>query len=214
MNEIEESGLPRVEFDQLANLFVELGVFSSPAELHGLLCGALTAEPGMDEGQWLQLAATFLEQQELGFIEVKTELLNLFASTQAELAGTGFDLDLLVPDDDAPMADRADSLAAWCRGFISGVRSFAKGQDGFSAEVKETLADLTNIAQLDTDLDESDDNEADLMELSEYVRMAAIMVFTELNTEAEERMKPSQVRRPLPINTHPCCLLTRRCQHP
>ena len=192
MNDIEESGLPQVEFDQLANLFVELGVFSSPAELHGLLCGAFTAEPEMDEGQWLQLAAMFLERQELEAMDVKTELLNLFAATQAELMGSGFDLVLLIPDDDAPLADRADSLAAWCRGFVSGVRSFAKAQDAFSSEVKESISDLANITQLDTELDESDANEADFMELSEYVRMAAIMVFTELNTEADdEDAKPN-----------------------
>ena len=101
MDNLEELDLDPVEFDELADLFVELKVFSSPSELHGMLCGQLARPEEIDEHSWLTGAATFLEQPHFENEEAKTLLLEMFATTRQQLMASGFELLMLLPDDDA-----------------------------------------------------------------------------------------------------------------
>ena len=48
-----------------------------------------------------------------------------------------------------------------------------------SDDLRELLADLSNIANLDEEVPEDEDNEGDLIEIEEYVRMSALLVFAE-----------------------------------
>jgi uncharacterized protein YgfB (UPF0149 family) len=51
-----------------------------------------------------------------------------------------------------------------------------------SIEGQETLRDLAQIVQITTAADaEAEEDENDLMEVQEYVRMAALLVFSECN---------------------------------
>jgi len=184
MDNLEDLDLDPVEFDELANLFVELDVFSSPSELHAMLCGQLARADGFDENSWLTSAATFLEQSHFDSDEAKTLLLEMFATTRQQLMATGFELLLILPEDDVDISERAEHLGRWCLGFVAGL---ASARTALTEEGRETLEDIEEIAQIDdqslTDGDEED--EKDLMQLAEYVRMAAIMVYSELHSSAE-----------------------------
>jgi len=183
MDNLEELDLDPVEFDELADLFVELKVFSSPSELHGMLCGLLARPEEIDEHSWLTGAATFLEQSHFESDEAKTLLLEMFATTRQQLTATGFELLMLLPDDDADISDRAESLGRWCLGFVTGIGA---ARTALTEEGRETLEDVEKISQIDEQSLEDDDeeNEQDLMQLVEYVRMAAIMLYSELHSQA------------------------------
>jgi uncharacterized protein len=191
MNNLEELDLDPVEFDELADLFVELKVFSSPSELHGMLCGQLAGTEKLEPHHWLAGAATFLEQSKFDSEEAQTLLLEMFATTQQQLMAPGFELLMLLPDDDADISDRAESLGRWCLGFLAGIGA---ARTALTEEGRETLADVEEIAQIDAqNLSDGDqEDEQDLVQLVEYVRMAAIMLFSELNGQAESSAADSQ----------------------
>lgn len=179
MSDIEQPQLPEVDFDQLANLFIELDVFASPSELHGLLCGLLAQGGAINEQDWLASAATYLEQQQIESDEAKATLLDLYTLAQQQIQGAGFDLELLIPDDDTELALRVESVGLWCQGFLSGFGGSKLNL--LSEETRETVMDFTQIARIEQDeLDESEDNEQDLMQIIEYVRMGAILVYSEV----------------------------------
>jgi len=181
MDNLEELDLDPVEFDELADLFVELTVFSSPSELHGMLCGMLTRPEEVDEHSWLTSAATFLEQSHFESDEAKTLLLEMFATTRQQLTATGFELLVMLPEDDVDISERAESLGRWCLGFVTGLEA---ARTGLTEEGRETLEDIEKIAQIDEQsLENDEENEQDLMQLVEYVRMAAIMLHSELHSQ-------------------------------
>ena len=51
-----------------------------------------------------------------------------------------------------------------------------------SSEVKEVLVDFAEIANLSDEMEEDEDTEQAFFEISEYVRISALLCFSELGT--------------------------------
>ncbi|MDB9942804.1 UPF0149 family protein, partial [Pseudomonadales bacterium] len=91
-----------------------------------------------------------------------------------------FNFHLLVPDDETAIALRSQALGEWCSGFLAGFGLAGRFQNGdLSDDLRELLADLSNIANLDEEVPDDEANEGDLLEITEYVRMSALLVFAE-----------------------------------
>ena len=82
---------------------------------------------------------------------------------------------LLLPGDDAPLAERASALGQWCQSFLSGF-GLVPNQRPLSTEALEVLQDLEGIAQVDSALAESEDGESDYTDVVEYVRQAPLLL--------------------------------------
>ena len=65
-------------FDDFADMFVELGAFGTPSELHGLLTGQLAAGVRADAEAWLAMVVAHLDVQELEDDDDKAELVTLY----------------------------------------------------------------------------------------------------------------------------------------
>jgi hypothetical protein len=52
-------------------------------------------------------------------------------------------------------------------------------QADLEKEVAEVMGDFAQISKLTDEVPEAEENESDLMEISEYVRMSALLVYTE-----------------------------------
>ncbi|WP_409524587.1 UPF0149 family protein [Nitrincola sp. MINF-07-Sa-05] len=176
------------DFDTLANNLIEEGVLTvSPSELHGILAGHLAAGARFDPDTLLRVVAELMDLDILSGEKIKLILLELYQITLAQLQSTEFSLQLLMPDDVHQLEQRADALGDWCSGFLSGFGLYAARHAQLSEEVTETLHDLAQIAQIAAESEAAgDEDEADLMEVYEYVRMAALLVFTECNPEPDE----------------------------
>ncbi|MCK5667436.1 MAG: UPF0149 family protein, partial [Gammaproteobacteria bacterium] len=102
--------------------------------------------------------------------------------------------ELLLADEDDPLAERSRSLAEWCQGFMSGMGLSGVKQEQIPAESEELISDFYKIASLEADdrdeLDQGDDFA--LMELTEYVRMGTIFIFEDLqgNVDNPDNYKP------------------------
>jgi hypothetical protein len=90
---------------------------------------------------------------------VRNALIGLQEMVKGELTGDDVTVVLLLPTDDAPLADRAAALGQWCQGFLTGFGLNAGGKD-LSTEAKEVLQDLAAISQVQDALEESEDGEA------------------------------------------------------
>ncbi|MCO7517712.1 YecA family protein [Pseudomonas guariconensis] len=175
-------------YTAFATLLASNGHPVSPAELHGLLIGRSCAGAGFDADAWLADAAGLLENDAED--AVRNALIGLQEMVKAELTGEDITLVLLLPGDEAPLAERAAALGQWCQGFITGFGLNAGGKE-LSGEAKEVLQDLVAISQVQDALEESEDGESDYMEVMEYLRVAPLLLYTELAKPAAPAPKPS-----------------------
>lgn len=171
-----------------AALLASTGKPVSPAELHGLLLGRSCAGAGFEADAWIADAVELLGGEPAD--NVRQALVGLQEMVKGELGGQDVTLVLLLPGDDAPLAERAKALGQWCQGFLDGF-GMVVGNAPLSAESMEVLQDLSAIAQVQSGLEESEDGESDYMEVMEYLRVAPLLLFAECGKAAEPAPKPS-----------------------
>jgi uncharacterized protein len=168
-----------VTFDDLDDLVMRLELGTEASELHGSLCGFLSGG-GHFGGQGI-LPALHLEE---GKTPVGTDLSllsRLRQETDEALSDPEFAFQLLLPDDDAPIGDRADALVEWCRGFLGGLGlAGSRGHGELSEEAREVLRDLGVIAASDLDRGDEEEDEASYTELEEFVRVGVLLLHAEL----------------------------------
>lgn len=161
----------------------------SPAELHGEMCGAIAADGKLRQEQWAQ---QWIDEHlpKGNHSALSAHLVALLEDAAQSLASESFDFELKLPEDDLPVVERAQALASWCAGFLSGVGEGLTQAKKLPADIKEVFVDLERIARTNFSEEEAgDDAEADLTELTEYVRVGALLVFEHLRgPDAGERV--------------------------
>ena len=175
-------------YSAFAALLASSGYTVSPAELHGLLLGRSCAGAGFEIDPWLVDAAELLgAAPEDG---VRQALIGLQEMVKTELSGNDVTVVLLLPNDEAPLGERAVALGQWCQGFLGGF-GLTAGDKALSSEAMEVLQDLSAIAQVQNALEESEDGESDYMEVMEYLRVAPLLLFSECAKPVVAAAKPS-----------------------
>lgn len=192
LKDVPSDVMDSLNFDDFCDLLIPLGALNSPAELHGLLCGKLCGGASLTVDQWLTVAWDLLDVAEQPDANAHDHVVSLYAITQAQLTSGDYDLQPFLPDDDAELEQRTQALSQWCHGFLAGFGSAGIDPNAeFSADQADALRDMAAIVQvtIDGDSDEEgrgeDEQEADFMELIEYVRVIA-MNFYEDNLQADE----------------------------
>lgn len=155
---------------------------SAAAEAHGTLCGLLCAGAEEMPEAWIQNTLADAEEYSFGGSGDARSLLEaLNAATVAALAGPDMSFRLLLPADDAAIADRAAALASWCNGFLYGlaVRGLRPVEE-LPDELREILGDFSEIGRAGVAEEEAEEaGENALVELVEYVRVAVQIVHDE-----------------------------------
>lgn len=148
------------------------------AEAHGMATGMLCANNQTDSSDWLN---ELLPDNTTIGDEHKSVLIRLYAETRRLLAGDDFEFDLFLPDDDVSLTERIIALKSWCQGFLFGV-GYTWSKPSFSKDANEILKDISEFTKLDAESeDENEEDEVALMELTEYLRTAVLLLRTELN---------------------------------
>lgn len=164
-----------------------LGLATTPWELHGALCGWL-AGGGANERGWLAhvFADASMEAPASG-----SPLDALREATAAQLDDRSFEFELLVPDADAPLAERSGALFDWCRGFVGafGLAAGEKAMSALSPESREALADLAKLAAAEPQDDGDEEDEEALVEIEEFVRVAALLLHGDCVLAAQHRQR-------------------------
>jgi uncharacterized protein YgfB (UPF0149 family) len=181
-----------VTFPEIARVLQDMQSSVPAAESHGCLCGALCTTAHYSVERWLdELVAQDDDvadnQADQG--DVRHQPLSLlFADTVRALRGDEMEFELLLPDDDNALEDRAVALSQWCQGFLYG---FGSGDPVDARElppdVDEVLRDLTHIGRATVESrDGSEEEEQAYAQIVEYVRVGVQLIHDEL-IDARER---------------------------
>jgi len=151
---------------------------ASAAELQGALCGLLCADSQANRNSWYTKLFEVIQADEDENI-AQTEL---FDNTVQALNSLDFDLQLDLPGDNAPLSSRIKAMSDWCQGLTYGLGiAGLTQQTKLSADSQEYVADVIKIAQISSsDVEENDDEEANFIELVEYLRMGLFLLHGEL----------------------------------
>lgn len=169
------------DFDTLANALIEEGILTlSPSELHGVIAGHVAAGARFDPDTLLRMLADLTDVSAFKQEASKLGLLSVYQATLVQLQSDSLAVELLLPDDDQALGDRVDALGSWCSGFLAGF-GMQVATKHLSDQVNEAIQDLAQIAQIEADSEEEPGDEANFMEVAEYVRMALVLVFLEYN---------------------------------
>ncbi len=169
---------PTSIYHSFAKLIEQQQQSISPAELQGLLLGRSCAGANTSSKSCLEDAAVLFDGDIPARIQ---EAINgLHEMLQAELANQQLmAVTLLLPEDDSPLQQRLLALTQWCQGFLNGFGSHA-AELKLSAQSREILSDLVAISQLQVEQQDCDNsNEANYMQLAEYLRITPVLLYTE-----------------------------------
>ncbi len=156
------------------------------AEAHGVLTGMLCAKGAVGPGAWIEA---------LGLQDKAPEPLRmLYAKTLASFQDVTGSFDLLLPEDEAPMEERAAALHDWCQGFLYGF-GVAGGREPASlpAEAGEVLRDIGEFARASFALGEdAEEDEQAYSELVEYLRVGVLLLYEALHPRDEAAKSPAK----------------------
>lgn len=176
------------EFEELAEALAAVASISSACEVQGLLTGLLAGGGRVSKSALRKMLEAHLEIGEPLPDPLAENLWVLSQQIQSLLADPELGYQLMLPDDDEPLTSRVQALGEWCDGFLIGFGTAARpdAESVQSESVRGALADIVEIANVDSGAEEgSDADESAYMELVEYVRMAAVMLFTEMAPREE-----------------------------
>ena len=173
---------------ELEELLYRIDAAMGAADAHGALCGMICARGTIELSEWVDHVIGEQEQGNELLHDVVHRLSELHQSTLEMMNDATGDFKLLLMDDDDPLAERVETLADWCQGFIYGLAAGGiKEGSELPEDTAELLKDMIEISRAghdvdDTGVEESDDNDDEeaYMEIEEYVRMGVLLVYEEL----------------------------------
>jgi uncharacterized protein len=167
------------DFAELAAALRALNAGISAADLHGTLCGFLSAG-GHSIPLFLESVA--LDQISSANADAHAIVARLFQHSQTQLDDAEFDFSPLLPEAERPVAERTEALLQWCQGFVGGLGLGGfKDERALSKDGSEVLHDLIEISRTEVslDADEEVDEEA-LTELIEFARIGSLLLREDL----------------------------------
>ncbi|NNM50874.1 MAG: UPF0149 family protein [Pseudomonadales bacterium] len=180
-------------YDELAQKLELEHSLCSPSELHGMLSGLVAGGARLTKAALSKLLEAHLELTDVMSDELAASIFMISRQVQQLLADPDMSFTLMLPDDDEVLSERVLSMASWCSGFLIGLGTALRHIDekSLSQDVRDAMADIVQISHVDTE-DLSEEEEHELMELVEYLRMATVMIFTEFQPH-EERQGTGEV---------------------
>ncbi len=169
-----------VDFSAVENGLKQAGSDMGAAEAHGLLCGLLSVQSALSHKEWLQMLLKAWDEQDVLAQELIRSLSLLHVQTLQDLNDPELKFNLFLPDEQVDIHQRVEAVVDWCSGYLYGLGLHLQQATLDSNEqLQEVIDDFNKIVQID--LQEGDEaSEEDLFEISEYVRMAVLMVYDTL----------------------------------
>ncbi|MBL4940425.1 MAG: UPF0149 family protein [Colwellia sp.] len=162
-----------------ANITTE-NVQAHASEIQGVLTGLICAGFPFEKQDYLAMLHDLFNNGEDFSASIKAVIKQMFSELWTDILDDTYSFQLMLPDDDDSLAERGHALGVWVQGFNLGFGLQQKDKPVVSAEIKEVLIDFAEIANLSDEMEENEDTEQAYFEVSEYVRMSALLCFTEL----------------------------------
>jgi yecA family protein len=182
----------RLDYYEVGDALARAQSAVDAAECQGLLAGLICAAGFADPRLWMAQLFDDYDPKNGLQVEAGKQVQALYADTLVRLNSPDLDFELLLPDDDDALRQRAASLGSWCDGFLSGLGLGGSPEPSqLSEEVGELLDDLAQIARVDFEVDEPDEEEQTAFaEVVEYVRVGVLFI----NEELQPSKAPPQLQ--------------------
>ena len=171
-----------MDFASLQAILTSEDVKCHASEIHGVLTGLVCAGFEFENQGYVAMLHDLFNESDGFPTAVKKALKQVYSELWTSILDDSYSFTLLLPDDDDSMAERGHALSVWVQGFNLGFGLEHKDSPIVSEEVKEVLTDFSEIANLSDEMDEDEDTEQGYFEISEYVRISALLCFSELAT--------------------------------
>lgn len=144
------------------------------AEDYGVLCGLLCF---LDEEKAGNCWRNYSSLVEAATGDDKALLDQLVLQAHTDLYSDDFEFSLLLPEDSDELRIRLYALSNYCRGFLSGIGiSGLQTLDALEEDTQGFLKDIGIIAEGAIEAGESEEDETNYAELSEYIRAGTMLV--------------------------------------
>ena len=168
--------LSAIDFLQLSDALDEAGSSTGAAQCHATLSGLICAGPALPP-DWMTHATGGGDSAGA----CAEALTRLERQVRSSLSGGQMNFDLLLPGDDAELEQRARSLALWCHGFVYGLTvGGIQVNRPLPGEVSEVIRDFCTLSEASHEGEAAEEDEVAYVELCEFVRVGAQLVFEEL----------------------------------
>lgn len=173
-----------IDHDALDHLLKSCGSNWNAGQVHGLLCARLAVTGADGATRWFAQILEDTDPENALRGECEAVLDTLCAITWRQLVERQSEFTLLLPDDDEPAARRTEAMSQWCEGFLHGLVSEKHSDDlkkRLAAEpLVDIIKDMLQITRATPGEDDEEGVEEALVELIEYLRVAAQLAYEEL----------------------------------
>lgn len=178
-----------ITFAAAEQVFDAAGAALSVAESHGCLAGALCVQGSYSLQNWLEEVlpdGARTEQTD----KLREPMAAIFDHAVRTLNAGEMEFAPLLPDDEAPLSERAEALAQWSQGFLYG---FGVGRsaalENSLPQIEEVLRDIAEVSRASSkDLSGSEEEEQAYAELVEYVRAGTQLIHDELFAQRTQQI--------------------------
>ena len=167
------------EYDIFCEQIAALALPISASQMHGTL-SAYLCMGALFKGEAYLRALTTNHRGELTKIAIEA-LFNVYTISLYQMQQDNFSFQLLLPDDEQSLSERAQAFSEWCVGFIKAVENIGVNKNLLEEDSQEALSHLTEFSELDYHaLQINEEDERALMEVSEYTRMAVLRLYWDI----------------------------------
>lgn len=170
--------------DDLKPFLQQIGMNSSVVEAHALFTGlnCSQVESNEDNNVWLDKLNLGIDQQNVLDREAVEVLNKYYNEVNQHLNSIELSFQLPISDADS-IAEQLSDFALWVENFLYGFSMGDKVElTSCSEQLQEIIKDFVSLSRADDyEATTDDDNEKVLVELIEYVRVAVLNIYDELN---------------------------------
>lgn len=185
-------GVPTdIDYDQVGRLLEVSPLHPTPSEAHGILCGLICGGDLDPLKTWFLYLLPTTDPTDPLLDESREGLTALAMATHNEISDPDLGFNPLLPDDERPLVERATALYDWVRGFLFAFGVLGVRERDLSEQTREILRDFTDLTRMDLDaLDDHEENEEALAEVTEFIRVAAMLIDEERASSRGAFMRP------------------------
>lgn len=145
-----------------------------------MLCGFLCCDTGDPVTRWLDQIMPPTEAGDASSREGRSVLRAYAEPIEKAIRGPDLAIDLPVCDESAPLLERATAAYDWVRGFLYAMGILGISEQTLCEDTREIYGDFVSVTRMDLDdLDDTEENEQALTEVTEFIRVAAMLIHDE-----------------------------------
>lgn len=169
-----------------------LGLSISSSTLHGMMCGYLCAGATQIGDSYIR--SLVINKSGVQMRTAIQALFNLYTISQQQMDEDNFIFELMLPEDEESLPERALAFSEWCAGFIQSLHLSGVDHSQLDEEdSQDALQHLEEFAKLDySHIDVSEEDEKALVDVSEYARMAVIRLYWDLRSHTKSSPKNAE----------------------